>query len=150
MQKDENVAYIGEKISEDGDIIFKYGSEKQLYYLLTGNKTTNIDLVSKKDNAIMDMYSRAGVSQLLQELPLKKDNYATIVRLREGTNNRLMVRDKKNNLHKIRTDRDYCITSVNSKYVTLSNSKRTREKIDIPISKLNNYIALVQYTKLDD
>ena len=150
LQKDKNISYVGERISSDGDILLKYGSEKQLYYLLTGNKSIDLDVVSAKDSAVLDMYSKANLSQLLQDFQQNRGGYAAKIRLREGTDNKLIVRDRRNQLHKIRTDRDYCISSINSKYVTIANTKRTREKIDIPISKLNNYIASVQYIKSDN
>lgn len=146
MKKDENITNTGYIINEDGDILFNHCCTKDIYYLLTGNKTYDFDKTSQKDNKILDMYTKASISQFIKDYSLNKDKYAAEIRLRGNEN--LTIRDRNYRLHKINQNTGYSVTNINPKYITISNSEKTREKIEVPISKLNKYIASVEYTKL--
>ena len=149
IPQDENISGVGYKINNDGDILFNNGSVNDLFYLLTGKKTHSFNSSVKYNNPILDMYNKSSLNKFLFDLAEKKDNYSAEIKFKADGKD-FVVRDKNLRLKKINTDKGYAITKINSKYVTLANSDKTREKIEVPISRLNKYIASAQYTKLSD
>lgn len=149
VPRDENIPMSIQRITEDGDMLFSDGSVKELYYLLTGKKTDTIDLSNSTDN-VDEVYNKIKMARFFEEYSKNPDKFASEIRLREGEKNKLAVRDKNHSIHKLKTDRNYIITKINSKYVTIADSTKTRERIDIPVSKLNSYIASVNYINVQD
>lgn len=144
IPRDENIPTSIRRITEDGDMLFSDGSVKELYYLLTGKKAETIDLMNNA-NGIEEIYSNIKMKKFFEEYSQNPEKFASEIRLKEGTNNKLLVRDKNRGIHKLKTDKNYIITKVNSKYVTIADSTKTRKRIDIPVSTLKNYIASVNY-----
>lgn len=144
---DKHLSDSVERITEQGDVLFTNGNVNQLYYLLTGKDTSSFSK-QETDDKLMDMYSKASIASFIRNCKSNPERFAAEVKLQEGKNGRLKLRDRYLGLHTLKTDKNYVITNMTSKYVTISDSSNTRKSVDIPLSKLNNYIASISYVDL--
>ena len=126
-------------------MLFTDGSVNELYYLLTGKKTSSFDINSDNHDNISEIYAKASLNKFLSDYSKNPEKYSAEIKLKETPNNKLTIRDKYLRIQNIKTDIPYTITKMDAKYVTLADSSKTRQTIEIPVSKLREYIASANY-----
>lgn len=145
IKRDKNLPMSIQKITNDGDMLFTDGSVNELYYLLTGKKTSSFDINSDNHDNISEIYAKASLNKFLSDYSQNPEKYSAEIKLKETPNNKLTIRDKYLRVQNIKTDIPYTITKMDAKYVTLADSSKTRQTIEIPVSKLREYIASANY-----
>lgn len=149
VSPDKNLSVSTQKISDSGDILYTEGSVNHLYYLLTGNKGEKYNTEKITNDSIDKMYARVNINNFINDYSKNSEKYSAEIELKSNDKNQIIIKDKYHALHRLPTDKKYTISKMNAKYVTLSNSEKTKETIQIPVDKLKNYIASVNYINHD-
>lgn len=145
IPQDKYLAQTNKTISDNGDILFTDGSVNELYYLLTGKHGSHHDIESDSNDNIEQIYAKSSIDRFIQNYSQNPQNYSAEIRLKSNPKGRMILRDKYYALRNIDTDKNYTIVKMNAKYVTLADSEKTRDTVEIPVSRLKNYIASVSY-----
>ena len=149
VQNDDNLPATHE-LSDNGDILFTNGSVNQLYYLLTGKKSINADIENPNNDNIDDIYSKSSINKFVNDISQNPDKYSAEIKLKDSQSGKMILGDKYYVLQDLKTDKNYTVTKMDSKYITLANSEKTKETVTVPVEKLKNHIASVSYVNLKD
>lgn len=149
VPKDKHLHTPFEKITEDGDMLFSNGRVDDLYYLLTGKESHFLDLSpdSNNDN-VMDIYSKASINKFIREYSQNPEGFACEIRLKSGVNDKIKVRDKYYQTHNLKTDKAYAVTGLDDKFVTISDTTKTRKSFEIPIERIKDSIESINYVEM--
>ena len=149
-QLDKNLYKTISTISDNGDVLYSNGSVNKLYYLLSGKQGNNFDIENSKNDNIDNIYSKLSINKFLKEASQNPEKFAADIRLKTSEGYTIPVRDKYFIIHELKTDKNYTIAKMDSKYATLVNSDKTKEAIVVPIRILKNHIASVNYLKTEE
>ncbi len=149
IPRDKNVPLSVKKVSKDGDILFRDCSIGSFYYLMTGNKASSINALPENNkDSISEIYSKSGIQKFLNDYSNNSNNYVAEIKLKDTDNKTMRVRDKFWKLHDIKTDKKYAITNIDNKYITLTDSTKTRKSVNIPIERIKDNIECLSYTNI--
>lgn len=147
LPQDKNIPMSIQKITEDGDILYSEGDIKGLYYLLTGKNAQTLNPELETDG-VMKLSKSIRVDRFLGEYANNPNKYAADIKLKNTTDNKVRIMDRKHSVHKLNTDKNYTITAANPRYITIADSDKLSKKIEVPVSVLKNYVASVNYMDL--
>lgn len=150
LERNKNIPLSITKVSDDGDILYSDCPVNSFYYLMTGNSSSHFNTIDEENDNIDTIYTKSSIRKFLNDYSEKPNGYIAEIKLKDSKNNKMRVRDKHYILHDIKTSKKYAITKIDSKYVTLTDTSKTRKSVNIPISSIKDNIESLSYVNIDD
>ena len=129
-------SYASEILSHSQNFI-DAGTASQLYYLLTGKKSSMIDLKqpmnfpNTKNLNALNLYSKQYYEKFIKDFSSNPNKYAATCTL--NVKESIPFKNKHHEKVKLISKHAYAIKNINSKYVTLMDPHKSRVPIEIPI-----------------
>lgn len=133
--------------STENQNVDKNTATKQAYYLLTGETSPEIN--TENNDNIENIYAKASLNKFINEYTQNPTKYAASVKFKESENNKTPIRTRFYAKTNLKTDKEYTIYKINSKYATIVNTANTKERIEIPINTLKQEIASLCYVNVN-
>lgn len=149
MPKDKNVPLAIQKVSQDGDILFRDCPVGSFYYLMTGNKAFSHSIRPENNrDGVSEIYSKSSIQKFLSQGLKISNKYLAELKLKDTDNKIMTVRDKFWRIQYIKTDKQYAITDIDDKYITLTDTTKTRKSVNIPIDSIRDNIESLCYSNI--
>ena len=149
MPKDKNVPLSIQKVSQDGDILFRDCPVGSFYYLMTGNKAFSHSIRPENNrDGVSEIYSKSSIQKFLSQGLKNSNKYLAELKLKDTDNKIMTVRDKFWRIQYIKTDKQYAITDIDDKYITLTDTTKTRKSVNIPIDSIRDNIESLCYSNI--
>lgn len=130
------------------------GTASQVYYLLSGKKSSMIDLKqpmnfpdTKKLNAL-NLYSKQYYEKFIKDFSSNPNKYAATCTL--NIKESIPFKNKHHEKVKLISKHAYAIKNINSKYVTLMDPHKSRVPIEIPIDMFKEKVGAIWFHNLLD
>ena len=136
---------------KDDSLLFERINTNQVYYLLTGRKSAQIDMKKKPETDAkglnsLNLYSKSYYQKFMDDFAKNPNSYAAACKF--DIEEPITLLNKHHEEVKLLPESTYAIKKIGKKSVTIVDSKKSRVGIEIPVDDFKSKLASIYFTDL--